>query len=391
MIACGKCGSKNLHRKGKTLYKGTIHRRYKCKDCGEPIYVEDTAGPELSKNGWDKANIADDEARVGNIPEIGLNENLEGLEVTGVTYLKKDENNVLHWIKTKAKHSSASAFQEFVDRLSERVPAAPCISAPVVTNSELLTQYTITDLHIGMYSWAQETGSDWDLNICYDLITKAVDMALSVSPDSETGLLMQLGDYAHYDGHDAITPTSGNILDADGRFQKMLEVGEDILLETIDKMLSKHLFVKVIVGQGNHDISTSDALRSLVRRYYRKNERLEVIGGPNPFYAYKHGNTMVGAHHGHLKKRATLPAYFCQYFSEMWGATQYRYLHCGHLHCHNEDEKGGALTIQHSTLAAPDAYAAHRFDKTLRSINTISYSDKYGMISRNIVPVEMLI
>ena len=54
------------------------------------------------------------------------------------------------------------------------------------------------------------------------------------------------------------------------------------------------------------------------------------------------------------------------------------------------NEKGGATTIQHSTLSAPDAYAAHRFDKTLRSINTITYHNKYGMISRNIIPVESL-
>jgi hypothetical protein len=74
----------------------------------------------------------------------------------------------------------------------------------------------------------------------------------------------------------------------------------------------------------------------------------------------------------------------------MWGETTHRYLHSGHLHCHHEEERGGALTIQHSSLTAPDAYAAHRFDKTMRSINTITYSDKYGIINRNIIPVEMV-
>jgi hypothetical protein len=383
-MKCDKCDSENTVSKGSTFHNGVPARRYKCNDCGKPFYT-----PCEAIEGWNKAAIANDEAKKGNIPEIGLEENLQGLEVTGVTYLKKDENNVLHWVKTKAKKSEASMLQEFADRLVARIEPIGIIKPPEYTIGEFLTQYTITDLHVGMYSWAEETGADWDLEICYKLITNAVNLALEASPDSEIGLLMQLGDFLHYDGHNAITPTSGNILDADGRFQKMLDVGEDIILETIEKLLSKHRLVKVIVAQGNHDISTSDALRSLVKRYYRKNDRLEVIGGANPFYALQHGNTMVGAHHGHLKKRLALPAHFAQFFPVIWGNTTYRYLHSGHLHCFHAEEKGGATTIQHATLAAPDAYAAHKFDKTLRSINTITYSDKFGMLSKIIIPVEM--
>jgi len=241
-----------------------------------------------------------------------------------------------------------------------------------------------------MYSWAAETGADWDLKIAYDSLSKAVDIAIDQSPDSDTGLLVQLGDFAHYDGHDAVTPTSGNLLDADGRFAKMLDVSEDILLETIDKMLAKYRQVKVIVANGNHDLSIADTLRSLVRRYYRKNDRLEVIGNANPFYALQHGNTMIGCHHGHLRKRIALPSHFSQYFAKMWGNTDYRYLHCGHLHQYHSEEKGGATTTQHATLAAPDAYAAHKFDKSLRSINTITYSDKYGMVSQNFIPIALV-
>lgn len=401
--ACPNCSSTRLKNRGKRKYKGVLCRRYSCKDCRTPIYkpITDEQGElsyikpvetvkRQSKSGWDKASATTDEAKRGNIPEIGLEENLQGLEVTGVTYLKKDEDNVLHWIKTKAKSASSNMLEEFTDRLLERVDPVSVINPPNHTIGGLLTQYTITDLHVGMYSWAQETGADWDLGICYKLITGAVDLALEYSPDSETGLLMQLGDFFHYDGHSAVTPTNGHLLDADGRFQHMLHVGEDIVLETIEKMLGKHERVKVVIAQGNHDLSTSDTLRSLIKRYYSRNERVEVIGGPNPFYAIKHGRTMIGAHHGHLKKRVALPTHFSQYFSEIWGSTSFRYLHSGHLHCHHEEEKGGATTIQHSTMAAPDAYAAHRFDKTLRSINSITYSDKYGMISRNIIPAEMV-
>jgi len=399
MKPCEHCGSEKIVRKGKTIYQGSLHYRFRCSACEKPFYIPIEEAEDIiiskpmvkSPYSWDKAKIEDDEAKHGNIPEIGLSENLQGLEVTGVTYLKKDENNVLHWIKTKAKRSEASMLEEFSSRLCERVPAAPVIACPDITVGELLTQYTISDLHCGMYSWARETGADWDLKICYDLITKAMNMAIDVAPDSEIGMLLELGDLTHYDGHSAVTPTSGNVLDADGRFSHMLNVSEDIILETIDKLLAKHKYVKVIIAQGNHDLSTSDTLRHLIRRYYRRNDRLEVIGGPNPFYAYQHGKTMIGAHHGHSRKRATLPSYFSQCFAEMWGKTEFRYLHVGHLHQYHAEEKGGAVTIQHSTLAAAEAYAACRYDKSHRAINTITYSDKFGMLAQAFIPVEMVL
>ncbi len=384
-MKCKHCDSERVNKCGTEKRDYGYLQRYKCLDCKKSTYQP------VKIEGWDKVKAITEEARKGNIPEIGLNENLQGLEVTGVTYLKKDENNILHWVKTKAKSSSQDMLGSVIERLIDRVPERNEISAPTrFLDESLLTQYTITDLHVGMYSWAQETGADWDLKICYRTITEAMNIAIANSTESKVGLFLQLGDFFHYDGHNAITPTSGNLLDADGRFQHMLDVGEDIIFESIDKLLTKHDLLKVIIAQGNHDIATSDTLRSIVRRYYRQNPRVEVIGGPNPFYAYEHGLAMVGAHHGHLKKRVQLPAHFAQFFSEMWGRCKFRYLHSGHLHCQHEEEKGGALTIQHATMAAPDAYAAHKFDKTMRSINTITYHNKYGMIQRNTIPLEMI-
>jgi len=393
---CPKCNTeKKQFKRGVQMVKGALCHRFSCSVCDHrynvPLDEESLLliAAQTKNTGWDKVNAVTEEAKKGNIPEIGLTENLQGLEVTGVTYLKKDADNVLHWVKTKARRDDADA-EAFLARLEDRISPCELIPSPERTSYNLLTQYTVTDLHVGMYSWAQETGCDWNLYLCYELISEAINLALLRSENSHTGLFLQLGDMAHYDGHDAVTPTSGNLLDADGRFGKMYDVCIDIHLDTIDKMLQKHEEVKVIIAQGNHDLSTSDTMRTLVRKYYSRNPRVEVIGRANPFYAYQFGKTMIGVHHGHLKKVGNLPSHFCQNFSKMWGETSFRYLHAGHKHCHAEEEKGGALTIQHSTIAAPDAYAAHRFDKTKRSINSITYSDEYGMLSRQIIPYELV-
>ena len=293
-------------------------------------------------------------------------------------------------MKTKTKHSSLNNLADFANKLIDRVPASAVLKCPKRTNGELLTQYVLTDCHIGMFAWGVECGEDWDLKIAYRSITKAINIAIANAPESKVGLLVQLGDFSHYSGHEAVTPTSGNLLDADGRFSKMIDVCEDILIETIDKLLLKHELVKIVIAEGNHDLSVSDTFRSLIKRYYRKNTRIEVIGGPNPFYCLQHGKTMLGYHHGHKRKRIALPSYFAQYFSKIWGDTEYRFIHCGHLHTYLSEEKGGAVTTQHQTLAAADAYGSHKFDKSLRSINTITYSDRYGMLSQNFIPIEMV-
>lgn len=46
--------------------------------------------------------------------------------------------------------------------------------------------------------------------------------------------------------------------------------------------------------------------------------------------------------------------------------------------------------IQHSTLAARDAYAARGGWMSERHVTSITYSDKYGQVARNTVTPEML-
>jgi hypothetical protein len=46
--------------------------------------------------------------------------------------------------------------------------------------------------------------------------------------------------------------------------------------------------------------------------------------------------------------------------------------------------------IQHPTLAARDAYASRGGWVAERSVSSITYSDKFGQVARNIITPEML-
>jgi hypothetical protein len=56
-----------------------------------------------------------------------------------------------------------------------------------------------------------------------------------------------------------------------------------------------------------------------------------------------------------------------------------------------EKEHSGMTVIQHSTLAARDAYASRGGWMSERHVTSITYSDKYGQVARNTVTPEMLV
>lgn len=330
----------------------------------------------------------------GNIPEIGLNQNIpEPLQLSGVSYLVKadSENPVMHWVKANVKQQDKyKAFYSYVESIAESITPIAVSALPESNSDEYLTQYTITDLHVGMYSWKEETLSDWDLDICEKTILTGIKTLSELSPKSGTALLVQLGDFFHYDSHETVTPTNKHLLDADTRFAKMFECGVDIMVNSIRILLDKHENVKVIISQGNHDLSLSDALRLLIKRLYANNSRVEIIGDSYPFACILHGKTMIGCHHGHLRKRVNLASHFSIVYSELWGKAIRRYIHCGHLHQLSIDDKNGCVTWQHPTIAAPDAYAAHKYDQTNRELTSIHYHKDYGVIGTHTISSKQI-
>jgi hypothetical protein len=242
-----------------------------------------------------------------------------------------------------------------------------------------------------MLAWHKEGGEDWDLNIAERTLVGCFEQMVISSPSASTCVIAQLGDFLHYDSAlAAVTPQSGHSLDADGRMPKMVKTAIRILRTVVARALEKHQKVVLLLAEGNHDISSSVWLRAMFQALYENEPRVQVIDSELPYYVYQHGSTMLAWHHGHLSKNNTLPILFASQFPKMWGATTKRYAHCGHRHHVEEKEHNGMTVIQHSTLAARDAYAARGGWLSDRNVTSITYSNKYGQVARNTVTPEML-
>lgn len=302
----------------------------------------------------------------------------------GVSVLLDADGQVKQrWVKTDRDQKAAEeAVIAAAEALCEKMPRAKPVKAPKQTESDLLNCYVITDYHLGMLAWAEETGADWDLGIAEDLLTRWFSAAIAAAPKSDKAVLAQLGDFLHFDSLEAVTPSSGHILDADTRLQKLVRVAIRITRRVVDMLLSKHGSVHIIMAEGNHDLASSVWLRETFSALYEDEPRMSVELSPDPYYCVEHGKTALFFHHGHKRKVANIDTVFAAKFREVFGRTKHAFAHMGHLHSVDVKETNLMLVEQHRTLAAPDAYASRGGWMSGRDAKVITYHSEHGEVGR---------
>lgn len=316
----------------------------------------------------------------------------DGFSVKGVSsYYNKDGELSGQWVKSCADQERREQMvREAIQAMCDDIPKAKPVKKLSPHHKGLASQYTITDYHIGMLAWAEETGADWDTGIAEDTLYRWFAKAVSIAPDSELGIFAQLGDFLHFDGLESVTPTNRHVLDADTRFDKLVRVAIRVTRRIINLLLEKHKKVHVILAEGNHDLASSAWLRTIFYEHYENEPRITIDRSPKPYYAIKWGETALFYHHGHKKKFEALPEVFASMFREIYGSTKYAYGHTGHLHHSKVLESGLMIMEQHRTLAAPDAHATRGGWLSGRSADVIVYSDECGQIGRHTIPYKMI-
>jgi len=297
----------------------------------------------------------------------------------------------LEWYKTdRDKQAQLDALKEAAEALKADIPAIPAIKKPKVKNNDLLNLFVLTDAHIGMLAWGEETGEDWDTELAEEMILRYFAAAIEQAPPAHRAVFAQMGDFLHYDGIESVTPTSNHQLDTDTRFAKLVRTGIRITREIIEMLLKKYVTVEVIMAEGNHDPVSEIWLRESFADRYRNNPRLFIDTSPAPFYAVEHGTTSLFFHHGHLKKIEQIDRSLTAEFRELFGRTKYSYCHVGHLHHYVAKESELMTVEQHGTLSARDAYASRHGFKSARQAQVITYHAKHGYVGRQVLTPEML-
>lgn len=317
----------------------------------------------------------------------------EGHKVKGVSTLYGEDGTVkAQWVKTDVDAQRAEMLREVaLQALAADLPREPIVTAPKLQLDDLCTLYTFTDYHVGMLAWHRENlEADWDNGIAESMGNAAMSYLVAAAPASGHGIVNIQGDFLHWDGLTAITPTHGHVLDADGRFGKVVDVAIRLIRSLVRLALTKHAKVTLLICEGNHDIASSLWLRKMFAALYENEPRITVHDSELPYYAIRHGDVMLGFHHGHLRKNEQLPSLFSAQFREMWGQCKRVYIHTGHRHHKEVKDHPGARVIQHPTLAARDAHASRGGWLSDREITAITYSKKAWAGDVNWTP-EMMV
>lgn len=283
-----------------------------------------------------------------------------------------------------------AALREAVDAMREEIQPVPPAPMSAHTLDKLLNCYVITDYHLGAMAWGEETGADWDIKIAEGLLVDWFASAIALAPAAHTGVFAQLGDFLHWDGLEAVTPTSKHVLDADSRFQKIVRVAIAVIRRIMAMLLAKHERVILLMAEGNHDLASSAWLRELFAALYADEPRVEVITRPDPYYCVEWGSTSLFFHHGHKRKLANLETVFIAKFREVFGRTRHSYAHTGHFHHDRVEETNTMRLEQHRTLAAPDSHASRGGWLSGRDAKVITYHQDFGRLVEQVVPEEMV-
>ncbi len=314
--------------------------------------------------------------------------------VKGVsTYYDKEGEAIGQWVKINVKQEQQfQAMKDAIEELMHDVEGkhVPSKEIPVVESSELLTVYPIGDAHVGMLAHHDESGENFDLKIAERDLTVAMKSLVASTPATKEALIVDVGDFFHSDSMDNATRKSGNHLDVDGRWHKVLKVGLRLMVSLVEEALTKHEIVKVINACGNHNEHSSVYISMFLDAWFKNEPRVIIESTPALHIYHRHGNVLIGVTHGHTSKANDLPEIMAHDCQDIWSDTKHRYWLTGHIHHDTVKEYRTCKVESFRTLAAKDAWHAGQGYRSGRDMKAIIYHPKYGEYQRHTVNIMMV-
>lgn len=337
------------------------------------------------------SNIIDKASQQGYAPKFDMDNPVpENFVVKGTSTLYDAEGNKkIQWVKTDIKKEQQlqdikSTISELVNELEGKYTPTEYVMNGV-TSDKLFTTYISNDLHIGALSWAEETlDRDYDLNIATDTIKSAYNYLMNTSPNTKVGIIADLGDLTEVDSFTQATPKSGNLLDVDGRYQKILKIAYKSLIYGIEAALQKHEIVHFIGINGNHDVTTAIAVKEIILAYFRNEPRLIVDDSPSPIKYYHQKKTLIQFAHGDGLKMRDAGEVMVVDKRDIISETVHNYALFGHTHKDAVYDGRVCKSESFRNIAPLNAWASHAGYRIngLGTMNSITYSEEHGEISR---------
>lgn len=295
-------------------------------------------------------------------------------------------------LKPKAGPSVAEAVETMISAATKKLRVPPVKKPP--KREGLWQVLVIGDCHLAKYAWAKTTGpaggGDYDLDIAERRVREAAAELISIGDSHKPArrTIAFVGDVFHYDTPTGTT-TSGTPLERDGRLQKMIEVGTEVLLGVIEQSASSCL-TDVIVVNGNHDETLTWAFQKIASERFRNDRRIDVrLDYTGRQYAV-HGKNLLGFCHGHKAKRK-LPQIMALEKPAEWSGSVCREWHTGHYHSQAaewqrpiETLDGVIVRVCPSLSASDDWHSENGYLGSRQAMETFLYRPEGGLSAMHV-------
>jgi len=289
----------------------------------------------------------------------------DGFSIKGTSTLYDNEGNPkIQWVKTTVdSEKQMQGIKDYIEGLCVEIPqATPAPASREKYASDLLPTIFIGDAHIGMRAYGKETKHhDFDTGIATQQLREAVDYLSSKIEPAEQGMIVDVGDYTHSDGH-SDTTTAGTPLDVDTRYHSTMLQAAMCMRYMIGKMLEKCKTVTVVVARGNHNDNSSVAIQLMLSFYYEKEPRVNILDTKSYYHYIEYGNWLLGITHGNKQKPEALAGSMARDMAQAWGRTTHRMWCTGHYHKEAVKTLPGVKHKVFAALPPPDSWhSSHGF------------------------------
>ncbi len=278
-----------------------------------------------------------------------------------------------------------------LERLIDRMPSSKRVKLKAKDREgERMVEVALYDMHLGMLSWAAETGEDYDVSIARKVLADATNQIVARTKKLKPShYLLPIGnDFLHINDPSGLTPRGNNQLDIDTRLANIIEESQNALVDTIETLASVAP-VDIIWIPGNHDPQTSYWLLRVLAAWYRNDERVTVDVSPKPRKFKLFGINLIGFMHGcdvPASRLASLPNLLAEEAADLWTSGQYREIHIGHKHKKAElyftgtDTYGGVVVRTIPSLVGTDYWHFLKgFANTSKTAQFFVWNKDYGL------------
>lgn len=339
---------------------------------------------------WKKKKWADDKTlEVANL-DWGFTPYAATVQVNGAGSVTQA------WVKQKSTRSEAEILLEIDKHFAElsRENFVPPTIKPML--GSMMAEVNISDLHLGKLCWHGDTPEDYDYKIARDTYYRIIGEIINELKDKpiEYITFVWADDFFNSDTIEQTT-TGGTRQDCDVRWQKMFNVGMEMLVRGIE-MLETVAPVKTFYTPSNHDeVNGYHALKYL-EAWFRKDPNIEINTDAYPRKYIEYGNTLIGFCHGATEngrgnhnKASRLASLVPLEAPEMWGRTKYREMHVKHLHSEQMiEEINGVIVRRISSPTALDTWhTKSAYIGAVRKAQTFIYDKERGLMQTINTPV----